>query len=171
MGMPGGVMDPANRLMPAAPVNDVQAQQALQDMQELLLKGEAATLATHLAYGLLEERNPVHFSAPLICAAYQDHHWRLMADWQSNKFNATLATLDGRGPLGTARFLAPLLLDAKLSKAFPRLFSPPLLRAIQNEDNSFHALRVAKRRERCAQAAALACALAVGRALCRAAFA
>jgi 2-polyprenyl-6-methoxyphenol hydroxylase-like FAD-dependent oxidoreductase len=78
---------------------------------------------------------------------------------------------DGRGPLGTARFLAPLLLDAKLSKAFPRLFSPPLLRAIQNEDNSFHALRVAKRRERCAQAAALACALAVGRALCRAAFA
>ncbi|KAH8075607.1 FAD binding protein [Aureococcus anophagefferens] len=78
---------------------------------------------------------------------------------------------DGRGPLGTARFLAPLLLDAKLSKAFPRLFSPPLLRAIQNEDNSFHALRVAKRRERCAQAAARACALAVGRALCRAAFA
>ena len=40
MGMMGGVMDPANRLMPAAPVNDVQVQQALQDMQELLLTGK-----------------------------------------------------------------------------------------------------------------------------------
>ena len=40
MGMAGGVMDPANRLMPAAQVNDVQVQQALQDMQELLLNGK-----------------------------------------------------------------------------------------------------------------------------------
>ena len=40
MGMAGGVMDPANRLMPATQVNDVQVQQALQDMQELLLKGK-----------------------------------------------------------------------------------------------------------------------------------
>ena len=42
MGMvAGGVgSDPGNRLMHCAPVNDMQVQQAVHDMQVLLLKGD-----------------------------------------------------------------------------------------------------------------------------------
>jgi hypothetical protein len=62
---------------------------------ELALKGEQATLMTHHAYGLLEEQWPKHYSVALACAALQDHHWRMMAAWQSALWNATLAQLDG----------------------------------------------------------------------------
>ena len=55
---------------------------------------------------------------------------------------------DGKGKLGTARFLVPLLLDVQLNKWLPWLFSPPTLRALQDERNSFAALVHKKRRER-----------------------
>ena len=40
-------------------------------------------------------------------------------------------SFDGKGPLGTARFLLPLLLDIQLNKLLPALFTPPMLRALQ----------------------------------------
>ena len=50
---------------------------------ELVLKGEAVTLAHHLDYGLLQEAYPITLDpGGLTSAARQDHHWRLMADWQ-----------------------------------------------------------------------------------------
>lgn len=75
---------------------------------------------------------------------------------------------DGKGPLGTARFLVPLLLDIQLSKRLPWLFSPPMLRALQDERNSFVGLVRKKRRERLVLAALLAAAAVVGRVALRA---
>ena len=57
-------------------------------------------------------------------------------------------SFDGRGPLGTARFLVPLLLDLQLNKLAPKLFTPPTLRGLQDERNSFTGLRKRKRAER-----------------------
>ena len=76
---------------------------------------------------------------------------------------------DGKGKLGTACFVGPLVVDSKLHKMLPSVFSPPLLRAIQNEDNAFADLRKRKRRERGLQVAALAASAAAARALVRAA--
>ena len=55
---------------------------------------------------------------------------------------------DYPGPLGTARFLLPLLLDIQLNKLLPALFSPPMLRGLQDERNTFTGLVQTKRRER-----------------------
>ena len=55
---------------------------------------------------------------------------------------------DRPGPLGTARFLLPLLLDIQLNKLLPAVFSPPTLRGLQDERNSFIGLERRKRRER-----------------------
>lgn len=68
----------------------------------------------------------------------------------------TSRSFDGRGPLGTARFLLPLLLDIQLNKRFPALFSPPMLRGLQDERNTFSGLRRRKRRERALLLALLA---------------
>jgi kynurenine 3-monooxygenase len=57
-------------------------------------------------------------------------------------------SFDGPGPLGTARFLLPLLLDIQLNKLLPALFSPPLLRGLQDERNTFVGLVARKRTER-----------------------
>ena len=65
---------------------------------------------------------------------------------------------DGSGKLGTARFLLPLLLDIQLNKLLPRLFSPPMLRALQDERNSFSGLVRRKRLERGALALLVAAA-------------
>ena len=48
----------------------------------------------------------------------------------------------------SARFLVPLLLDIQLHKLLPALFSPPILRGLQDERNTFTGLRRTKRRER-----------------------
>ena len=69
---------------------------------------------------------------------------------------------DHPGLLGTARFLAPLLLDIRLNKLAPALFTPPILRGMQDERNTFVGLLRRKRMERTAQftlLAALATAL------------
>ena len=71
---------------------------------------------------------------------------------------------DGKGKLGTARFLLPLLLDIQLNKRMPRLFSPPMLRALQDERNSFARLVVRKRRERAVLAVLVGTAAALLRA-------
>ena len=71
---------------------------------------------------------------------------------------------DGSGKLGTARFLLPLLLDIQLNKLLPRLFSPPMLRALQDERNSFARLVVRKRRERAVLAVLVGTAAALLRA-------
>ena len=68
-------------------------------------------------------------------------------------------SFDGAGRLGMARFLLPLLLDIQLNKLLPRLFSPPTLRALQDERNSFAALARRKRYERLAALVAAAAAL------------
>ena len=57
-------------------------------------------------------------------------------------------SFDHPGPLGTARFLVPLLLDIQLNKLLPALFSPPLLRGLQDERNTFVGLVERKRKER-----------------------
>jgi len=75
---------------------------------------------------------------------------------------------DGAGRLGTARFLVPLLLDLQLHRLAPRLFSPPLLRALQDESKRFSALVWTKRRERALLAGLVALAAAGLRATARA---
>ena len=69
---------------------------------ELALKGELVTLTTHLAYGLLEEQWPLHFKSELVAGELQDHHWRIMAAWQAQKWNRSLSSLDGRVLLATS---------------------------------------------------------------------
>jgi len=55
---------------------------------------------------------------------------------------------DKPGRLGTLRFLAPLLLDIQLNKLLPFVFSPPTLRGLQDERNTFVGLERRKRTER-----------------------
>ena len=64
---------------------------------ELKLKGERRTLESYLSYGILEDENPVHFASVLTAVFYQDHHWRIMADWQARKWNESLKELEGKG--------------------------------------------------------------------------
>ena len=52
---------------------------------ELVLKGETSTLCMHLAYGVLEESHPSDYSSDLGAGYLQDHHWRLMAHWMTQK--------------------------------------------------------------------------------------
>lgn len=63
---------------------------------ELLLKGQNATLVTHLSYGVLSALYPAHFSSFPANSLEQDHHWRLMAAWQTKTFASTLANLDDK---------------------------------------------------------------------------
>ena len=65
-------------------------------IMELALKGEARTLASYLAYGMLQEQNPIHFATIATAVLLQDHHWRMMAKWQADKWNASLAALDDK---------------------------------------------------------------------------
>lgn len=62
---------------------------------ELQLKGENTTLLTHLSYGVLTAKYPMHFAGP-VAAAEQDHHWRLMAAWQTKIYADQLSGLDDR---------------------------------------------------------------------------
>lgn len=76
---------------------------------EQLLKGENTTLLTHLSYGVLTGLYPNHFSS-LLAGQEQDHHWRLMAAWQTKKYANLLSSLDDRV------FLALSCLDPILPK-------------------------------------------------------
>lgn len=64
---------------------------------EVALKGEQQTLQMHLAYGILMQKYPGQidgFGNMASAAALQDHHWRLMSDWMTKKWEAQLPTLD-----------------------------------------------------------------------------
>lgn len=66
---------------------------------EFALKGENATLLTHLSYGELTSRFPGFFGPfgnAISDAATQDHHWRMMASWQTKKYADSLSTLDDK---------------------------------------------------------------------------
>ena len=63
---------------------------------EVTLKGEKDTIIEHLSYGILQEEFPKEFWNDLSDASLQDHHWRLMASWMVEKYNATLNRLDGK---------------------------------------------------------------------------
>lgn len=76
-------------------------------------------------------------------------------------------SFDHPGPLGTARFVVPLLLDRQLSQLLPSVFTPPLLRAIQDEKYTFAGLWRRKRYERVAFAAMLFAGVFCFRALVR----
>ncbi|EOD04327.1 hypothetical protein EMIHUDRAFT_250583 [Emiliania huxleyi CCMP1516] len=84
---------------------------------------------------------------------------------QARALVRTSRSFDGRGPLGTARFLVPLLLDIQLNKLLPRVFSPPMLRGLQDERNTFVGLRRTKRRERAVLLGLLAGMAAAARAV------
>ena len=56
----------------------------------------------HLAYALLEEAHPLLYREELAAGELQDHHWRIMASWQAERWNASLAALDGRAFLATS---------------------------------------------------------------------
>ncbi len=62
---------------------------------EFHLKGETATVTTHIMYGLLQEKYPEEYDNLLKQAYTQDHHWRLMSTWQSNKYSSSLSSLNG----------------------------------------------------------------------------
>ena len=64
---------------------------------ELALKGELATLRTHLAYGeLCAEHGSLFGNHTHADALIQYHHWALMGEWQSQTFAARLPSLDGK---------------------------------------------------------------------------
>ena len=47
------------------------------------VKGENVTLVQHADYGLLQEQYKLWLDpGGLASAERQDHHWRLLADWQ-----------------------------------------------------------------------------------------
>jgi hypothetical protein len=56
---------------------------------------------------------------------------------------------------GLVQFLLPFIVDKFLHGRFPRLFSAPVLRQLQDEKKSFTGVQRAKRRERVVQAGLL----------------
>eukprot|EP00747_Dinoflagellata_sp_TGD_P082605 gnl/TRDRNA2_/TRDRNA2_161754_c1_seq2.p1 gnl/TRDRNA2_/TRDRNA2_161754_c1~~gnl/TRDRNA2_/TRDRNA2_161754_c1_seq2.p1 ORF type:complete len:243 (-),score=30.44 gnl/TRDRNA2_/TRDRNA2_161754_c1_seq2:55-783(-) len=67
---------------------------------------------------------------------------------QARALVRTSRSFDWPGPIGTARFVLPLILDSQLNKLLPTVFSPPLLRGLQDETKTFVGLRRRKRAER-----------------------
>jgi len=61
---------------------------------EFVLKGEKTTVATHFSYGELCGQYPDSFSSFLSAAYEQDHHWRLMASWQTQHYGPQLPQLN-----------------------------------------------------------------------------
>ncbi|GMI45630.1 hypothetical protein TrCOL_g13784 [Triparma columacea] len=71
---------------------------------EVALKGEDATLLSHLSYGVLTEEYSEHYKSTLQAGYLEDHHWRIMAAWQTETYADRLAGLDGRVIMGTSCF-------------------------------------------------------------------
>jgi len=59
---------------------------------EIALRGETATLASHLSYGMIEETFPGEFSNALFAGLNQDHHWRLYARWLVDTYVSDFAS-------------------------------------------------------------------------------
>ena len=62
---------------------------------EMSLKGENATILARLSYGVLTEENPNHYSSVAVATLLQQHHWRLMASWQTTKYGERYPSLNG----------------------------------------------------------------------------
>ena len=73
-------------------------------------------------------------------------------------------SFDGKGRLGTLRFVGPLVIDSALHRVLPRIFSPPLLRAIQDEKVTFSGVLRRKRIDRLVLFGTLAAAVVALRA-------
>lgn len=81
---------------------------------EIALKTEATTLMSHLSYGVLSAMYPEWFKSDLMAASLSDHHWRLMAAWQTQKWSAALSDLDDKIILATS-CLEPRLTLVKIN--------------------------------------------------------
>ena len=77
------------------------------------LKGERTTLENHLSYSVISRDYKDWFSNAASAAWYQDHHWRLMADRQTDKY--AVDSLDEKVVLGTT-CLKPFPELVKISK-------------------------------------------------------
>lgn len=64
------------------------------------IQGENRTLVTHLSYGILEQQTPTVFVSVIEAVAVQDHHWRLMTVWLSQRWASSLSSLDDMIYLG-----------------------------------------------------------------------
>jgi len=61
------------------------------------------TLIQHLDYGLLQEHHWLSVDPEnLVSALRQDHHWRLLADWQVRRFASSIPNLNGVVYVGTS---------------------------------------------------------------------
>ena len=89
---------------------------------EIALKGESGTLESHLSYGVITRDYKDWFSNAISAAAWQDHHWRILADWQTSKYSSKLSNLDGVIYLGTTCL-----------KPFPTLVMIDSYTAVENQ--------------------------------------
>lgn len=72
---------------------------------EFALKGELTTLESHLSYGVLSEQYPLHYKSAVEAMYLEDHHWRIMAEWQTQTYASTLSSsLDSKVFIGTSCF-------------------------------------------------------------------
>ncbi|GMI30406.1 hypothetical protein TeGR_g11156 [Tetraparma gracilis] len=69
---------------------------------EIALKSESTTLKSHLSYGVLSAQFADKYSGFLEASYLEDHHWRIMADWQTHTYADTLPSLDGSIIVGTS---------------------------------------------------------------------
>eukprot|EP00520_Triparma_pacifica_P012385 CAMPEP_0118672084 /NCGR_PEP_ID=MMETSP0785-20121206/22350_1 /TAXON_ID=91992 /ORGANISM="Bolidomonas pacifica, Strain CCMP 1866" /LENGTH=399 /DNA_ID=CAMNT_0006567019 /DNA_START=34 /DNA_END=1230 /DNA_ORIENTATION=- len=69
---------------------------------EVALRGERDTLLSHLSWGVITEEYPEYFSNAVSAAYQQDHGWRLLADFQAERYSSELSKLDDKVFLGTS---------------------------------------------------------------------
>ena len=70
---------------------------------ELALKGETTTLQSHLSYGVLSSQYASAYKSALSAMYLEDHHWRIMASWQTQMYASSLSSsLNGKVFIGTS---------------------------------------------------------------------
>ncbi|GMH65211.1 hypothetical protein TL16_g04144 [Triparma laevis f. inornata] len=75
---------------------------------EIALKGETTTLESHLSYGVLSAEYAASYKSALEAMYLEDHHWRIMASWQTETYADQLAdSLNNKVFVGTS-CLTPL---------------------------------------------------------------
>jgi len=73
-------------------------------LPQVALKGEEATIISHLSYGVLTEEYSEKYKSTVEAGYLEDHHWRIMASWQTSKYSDKLSKLDGVVTVGTSCF-------------------------------------------------------------------
>ncbi|GMI14254.1 hypothetical protein TrVE_jg1145 [Triparma verrucosa] len=75
---------------------------------EIALKGETTTLESHLSYGVLSAQYADSYKSAVEAMYLEDHHWRIMAAWQTETYADQLAdSLNNKVFVGTS-CLTPL---------------------------------------------------------------